>query len=279
MNKILKNCPKTLMLVLFVFFIFGLTYLQSLSETGYSEKAFAADPDTKIDPRTFSILKEMTQFISIKNNYTFKAEIMFDVISDSGQKLQVTGSEKVFLQKPDKVFIEYKGDYSAYKFLYNYNSVTLLDSTSNLYTQINAPETINSTFDKLIKVYRFAPPLSDFFYLFPYKSLIENVVSSTYVGSSIVFGIRCHHLSFQEKDKDWQIWIEDGKRKIPRKVVINYKNNPGSPQFTAIILDWILNESFSETLFNQNLTKNAAKSETNLVYKEPGSNLGIIRNP
>lgn len=260
-----------------VFLVFCLPYMLHISKQGIGTEALAAADDSRIDPKTLSILREMTQFIGIRNNYTFKAEIMYDNILDTGQRLQVTASEKVFLEKPDKVFIEYRGDFSAYKFLYNYNKVTILDTTTNTYTVVNVPETINSTFDRLSKVYGFRPPLSDFFYLFPYKSMIENVKSSSYIGTSFVFGVRCHHLYFVEEDKDWQIWIEDGNRKIPRKLVITYKNLPGSPQFIAILADWILNEPFSETLFKQNLTKNATESENNLLFDKSANNFGFIR--
>jgi len=254
-----------------------------------SNQVFAADYKTHqalivkntqnpgIDSRTMEILKQMTQFISINNNFTFKAEIMYDDMNDPGQKLQISGSEKVFIQKPAKIFMEYNTDYSSDKLLYNLNTVTLLDSTTNLYTKIEVPESINHALDYLSDMYGYAPPLSDFFYLYPYKKMIENVRASSYVGSSVVFGVRCHHLVFEEKDKDWQIWIEDGKRKLPRKLVITYKNVPGSPQFIAILKDWILNEPFSPKLFEQKLTKNAGISQKSLFKERSENNLGVIR--
>ena len=274
----------TLFQYLVLFTAINLT--NSLMDSGTAATAAEIEPgavkiskntDSNIDPKTLSILREMTQFIGIRNNYTFKAEMMYDNILETGRRLQVTASEKVFLEKPDKVFIEYRGDYNAFKLLYNYNKVTILDTTTNTYTEVNSPETINATFDRLSKVYGFRPPLSDFYYLFPYKSMIENVKSSYYIGTSFVFGVRCHHLSFVEEDKDWQIWIEDGNRKIPRKVVITYKNIPGSPQFIAIISDWILNEPFPEVLFSQDLARNATQSEKNLFYNKSAKNFGIIR--
>jgi len=230
-----------------------------------------------IDSRTMDILKQMTQFISTNNTFTFKAEIMYDEIKNPGQKLQITGSEKVFIQKPAKIFMEYNTDYSSDKLSYNLNTVTLLDSTTNLYTKIEVPESINNALDYLSDMYGYAPPLSDFFYLYPYKKMIENVRTSSYVGSSVVFGVRCHHLVFEEKDKDWQIWIEDGKRKLPRKLVITYKNVAGSPQFIAILKDWILNEPFSPKLFEQKLTKNAGVSQNSLFKERSENNLGVIR--
>ena len=32
---------------------------------------------------------------------------------------------------------------------------------------------------------------------------------------------------------DWQIWIEQGEKALPRKLVITYKDSPGYPQFTV----------------------------------------------
>lgn len=229
-----------------------------------------------IDSRTMEILKQMTQFISANNNFTFKAEIMYDRVEDAGQKLQVTGSEKVFIQKPDKIFVEYNTDYRSDKFLYNLDTATLLDSTTNLYSKAETPASINNALDFLYKTYGYAMPVSDFFYIYPYKKIIKNVRASEFIGSSYVFGVRCNHLLFEEKDKYWQIWIEDGKRKIPRKIVITYKNLPGSPQFIAIFNDWIFNEPFSQKLFKQKLTKNAGVSQSNLFKERSINNLGVI---
>ena len=37
---------------------------------------------------------------------------------------------------------------------------------------------------------------------------------------------------------DWQIWIEKGDRPLPRKMVINYKSEPQSPQYMATLSAW-----------------------------------------
>lgn len=296
MIDIIRSSWKNLLLISFVISILGFTYNYPNSKIELGKKVYAADSkshkvkiskksdskstgETKIDPRTDSLLKEMAYYIGSKNNYTFKAEIMYDDILDSGRKLQISASEKVFLEKPNKVFIEYNSDNSATKLLYNDNNLTLLDLTTNLYSKIIAPGTNDKTFDQLLNVYGYAPPLSDLFYLFPYRKMIENVEASSYIGSSVVFGVRCHHLAFEEKNKDWQIWLEDGKRRIPRKIVITYKKVPGSPQFIAIVKDWILNEPFSKLLFKSDLIKNARESETNMLINKSGNNLGIIRSP
>ena len=223
------------------------------------------------------LLKQMTQYISRQDNVTFKAEVMYDRVIDPGLKIQVTGSEKVFIQKPDKLFIEFKTDYFSDRLLYNQNNATYLDTTTSLYTSINEiPGTINNALDFLYESFGFEMPLSDLIYIYPYKKIIKNVEASQYIGSSYVFGVRCHHLLFIERDKYWQIWIEDGKRTIPRKLIVTYKNEPLTPQFTAIINDWIFNEPFPAKLFKQNLKKNAGPSPENLFKERSESKINMF---
>ena len=229
------------------------------------------------EAKPYKLLKEMTQYISRHDSYTFKAEVMYDRVIDPDLKIQVSGSEKVFVEKPDKVFIEFKTDYFSDRFLYNANTATYLDTTTNLYTAVNElPGSINNTLDYLYKSYGFEMPLSDFIYIYPYKRIVGNINSSQYIGTSYVFGVRCHHLLFEENDKYWQIWIEDGNRKIPRKLVVTYKNQAESPQFIALINDWIFNEPLPAKLFTQDLRKNASPSRENLFTERGKSKIGIF---
>jgi hypothetical protein len=56
-----------------------------------------------------------------------------------------------------------------------------------------------------------------------------------------------------EKFIDWQIWIEDGKQLVPRKIVITYKTMPGSPQFTAVLSEWDLKTRLPESIFTADI--------------------------
>ena len=261
-------------IIFLTLFLFG-----SLSETIHSNEVLVSrnySSDSQ-NTKSYKLLKEMTQFISRHNNYTFKAEVMYDRVVDPGIKIQVTGSEKVFVKKPDNIFIEFKTDYFSDRFLYSANTATYLDTTTNLYTIVGElPGSINNALDQLYKSYGFEMPLSDFIYIYPYKRIISSIRSAEYIGSSYVFGVRCHHLLFEEDDKYWQIWIEDGNRKIPRKLVVTYKDQPEFPQFIAVINDWIFNEPFPTKLFSQDLRKNASPSSENLFIERGKSKIGIF---
>jgi hypothetical protein len=143
------------------------------------------------------------------------------------------------------------------RFWYDGKNITLQNDGIGVYAKVPVPAIIDAAMDHLMDKYGFSPPLVDFIYQDPYNTLIENVEFGFYVGLHNVVGIRCHHLAFVQKNIDWQIWIEDGKQMVPRKLTITYKNEPESPQFTAVLSEWDLDARLPEALFNANLTSTA----------------------
>ena len=59
----------------------------------------------------------------------------------------------------------------------------------------------------------------------------------------------CRHLAFTGVNADCQIWIADGPKPLPRKIVINFKTIAGSPQVTQIFSDWDLVSPISDSVF------------------------------
>jgi hypothetical protein len=108
-----------------------------------------------------------------------------------------------------------------------------------------------------MKVMGFSPPFSDLLHSDPYAILTKNVQYGFYAGLTQVEGQRSHHLAFQEKKIDWQIWIEDGVQCVPLKLVITYKTLPGAPQFIAVFSQWDLMAPAPDGMFAANLPSGA----------------------
>jgi hypothetical protein len=51
----------------------------------------------------------------------------------------------------------------------------------------------------------------------------------------------CRYLLFGEEDADWQLWVDTGKRPLPRRLSVVYKKAPGAPRSLAAVSDWKLN--------------------------------------
>jgi thiol-disulfide isomerase/thioredoxin len=75
-----------------------------------------------------------------------------------------------------------------------------------------------------------------------FKRLVANIQSSKYIGAEKVGDVMCHHLRFVEKRFDWDIWIEDGKRPVVEKILIDmskqFADEKATVTYTVAFSDW-----------------------------------------
>ncbi len=240
-------------------------------------KAFAQDTNPNIDPKAAGVLQDMSYYMGSQYEYTFKAEMMFDDVLESKQKIQYNAEETVYLKKPDKFYVGYVTDLGGYKLWYDAGQATLLQVPLNDFSLATLPGTVDQALNKLKEEYQFTPALSEFLFIDTYKVMTADVISGAYFGISKVMGTNCHHLVFVEKDIDWQIWIEAGKRPIPRKLVITYKNVAESPQFIALIKDWIFGKPITNFAFKPEIPDVNNRVEFNQITGNQKFKLGSIR--
>lgn len=240
-------------------------------------EAPAQDVNPNIDPKAAEILQNMSYYLGSKYEYTYKAEMMFDDVLESKQKVQYNAEETVYLKKPDKFYVGYVTDIGGYKLWYDAGKATILEVPVNDYSLAALPSTVDQALNKLKEEYQFTPALSEFLYIDTYKLMSADLISGAYFGISKVMGTNCHHLVFVQKDIDWQIWIEDGKRPIPRKLVITYKNVAESPQFIALIKDWITDKPITNFAFKPEIPDVNNRVEFNQITGNQKFKIGSIR--
>jgi len=209
--------------------------------------------------RADQLLKQMSDYIGSAEQFTFHADISFDHVLPSGQKLQFAASEDVALQRPGGLYVEWQSDLGNRQFWYDGKSITLHDPASRFYATAPAAPDIDTMLDKLVPQIDFAPPLADFLYHDPYRSVRGKLQYGIYLGLNDVGGRSCHTLAFVEKDIDWQIWIDSGPQPTPCKLVITYKTQPGQPQFTAVFTDWDFAPRIAEPVFTPDMPPGTEK--------------------
>ena len=205
------------------------------------------------------VLKEMAAYIGSAEQFAFRADITFDHVLPSGQKLQFAASEKVALQRPTGLYIEWAGDLGDRQFWYNGKSVTLHDPATPFYASEPAPAGIDAMLDKVDSQLHFTPALADFLYHDPYQQVRGRVQYGFDVGANNVNGQSCRTFAFVEQDIDWQIWITTGPQIVPCKLVITYKTQPSQPQFTAVFSDWDFQPRIAAEVFTPTLAADLVK--------------------
>ncbi len=202
-----------------------------------------------IDPRAAEVLQEMSAYLNSLKEFTFHAENTTEEIRTTGQKLQFANAVDVFVQRPDRIRANSLGDKRTQEFYYDGKSITLFGKDLNNYASLKAPAKIDEALNHARESFGLQAPLADIVYQNPHEILTDGATSGTYLGLHSVHGVTCHHLAFTRDDIDLQIWIENGEKPLPRKLIITDKWVTGAPQFTALLSDWDLSPQLKEALF------------------------------
>jgi hypothetical protein len=202
-----------------------------------------------VDPRADRIFRVMSDHLKDAGEFVFEAEITYDDILPSGQKIQYSAEFTAAVDRPDKVWTSYKGDKRTNRTFYDGKMFVLYQPVGNVYATWKAPARIDDLMDRIDEQLGFTPPLSDLLYSDLYKAVEETMTTGHYAGLHSVNGIPAHHLIYSHDHVDWQVWIEDGPRPLLRRIVITFKDEPQSPQFSATITKWDLSPRLSQQLF------------------------------
>jgi hypothetical protein len=194
------------------------------------------------------VLRSACDFLAHTHAFTLSAEVWREHVDETGQKIQFSRTVTMDVKRPDGLRLEISSPLSARGFWYDGKTLTILDRRHNWYSTTDMPSTLDKTADAAHDQ-GIDLPLVDLALSNPYKNAMEKVETARYFGVSPVLGIDCHHLAFTQDNVDWQVWIQDGPQPLIRKFVITYKNEPGEPEFTAIISDWNLTDRIADSDF------------------------------
>ena len=229
-----------------------------------------AQTPLNIDPQAENLLRQTSNYLQQQKFYRFQADITFDDVVPPDFKLQYHSTAQVMVQRPDKFRVDYTGDRRRMNFYFNGKNLTIFDLDANVYGSLPLPENIDTALNKIDTNYSFVVPLADLIHSDPYQALASKIKTGYYLGKSTIGGVSTHHLAFSQENIDWQIWLEDSKRPLPRKLVITYKNLPGSPQYSAIFSNWEF-KPLDASLFEFKAPGNANSIEI-IPSLKPGNN-------
>jgi hypothetical protein len=223
--------------------------------------AAASAQPAGIDPQAEKLLKASTTFLGNQKRLSADTRSTIELVTTWGQKLQFDSVVTMAVQRPNKLHAKRVGDLIDQAFYYDGKSLTLHNPSQKYYASVPAPGTIEEMLDFARTKLDIVAPAGDFLFKNAYEILTEGVTSGFVVGKGVVEGVRCDHLAFRAPHVDWQIWIQEGKQPLPRKIVITTRDLPNAPQFAVVVTKWNLAPTFDESLFSFKAPKGARKVE------------------
>jgi hypothetical protein len=247
--------------------IVSVVALTMLVSTGWPQLGHAQPAG--IDPAAEKLLRRMSDYLAGRQQFTLKAESSLEVVLTSGQKLQYDSPATLSVSRPNKFHAHRKGDLANQEFFYDGKTLTLFNPRENLYATTAAPATLDETLDFAREKLDVIAPAAELLYKNAADKMLKESTAGFVVGPSVVGGVKTTHLAFRAGEVDWQIWIEDGDKPLPRKFILSSKKVSGEPEFTVLIRNWDVAAKLSDQEFNFKAPKGAKKIEFLRLTSEP----------
>jgi hypothetical protein len=211
--------------------------------------AAPTDPDVRIDPRADAALRRMSNYLTSLESFRFRGASVTDLVTPEGQKVQAIADQRVAVKRPNRFRAERQDPAVDAVMRYDGRSFSIYGKRTGYYATAPMPARMSDAIDTLRERYGIDAPAADLFLEDPYAELMRDVMVGRYIGIEPIDGVACQHLAFQGKDVDWQIWIEDGPRPLPRRYAITSKREAGEPEFGIMLTDWDTKATLSDSEF------------------------------
>jgi hypothetical protein len=202
------------------------------------------------EQEAMAILKRMAEFLAQTPQFSVKLRVGYDVVQTSGQKIEFGERRKLTLRRPDRLRIEHEQSDGDQGFVvFDGKDITVFGAAQNIYAQASKPGDIDGAITYFVRDLGMRLPLALLFVARLPAEIERRVESADYVEKSVITDVPTHHLAARTAGVDFQVWVAEGDKPLPQRVVITYQDTEGEPQFWAEFSDWNLAPATPESLF------------------------------
>jgi hypothetical protein len=206
------------------------------------------------------ILMRMAAYLGGAGKYSVSLRAGYDAVQKSGQKIEFIETRKITLSRPDKLRIEgERSDGAKTLTVFNGKEITLVDAAGNAYASTPQPGNIDDSVKYFVGRLGMRLPLAVLLLSRAPAEFEARVKSIDYVEKTSIDGAPAHHLAARTDTVDFQVWVAEGEKPVPLRVVITYKESPGQPQFWAQFADWNLAPAIGDATFTAQVPAGAQK--------------------
>jgi hypothetical protein len=222
---------------------------ESVPEVKINKEIIIGD-EVSIDEKSKKIMTDMSNYLVNLKEFSFQSKGYFEAIdSATGKKEKINNSGELSMKRPNKIKVRRTGEKADLEFFCDGKQATMYGKKSKSYSSAPVTGNLDEIFDNLSERFNISLPAADLLYTDVYQGLMQDVVSGKYMGKEKVADVSCDHLAFTGKEVDWQIWVEDGDKKLPRKYVITSKQIEGKPESSIEISEWKTDVKLEDKMF------------------------------
>ena len=213
-----------------------------------------------IDPASIQALKDMGTYLQSLNRFRVSNTLTGERVLADGQKLQHAASATIDAQRPNKLRARMRSVRSQRELIYDGTTFTIYLPAQKYYSSVAFSEPNSGLISRLEERYGVEIPMSDLFTWGTPAAPIDKIESAMNAGQDLIDNDLCDHYAFRQGNFDWQIWITNGAKPLPRKLVITNRADEARPQ-SVTLMKWDLKTAFNEATFKFMPPKGVTKVE------------------
>jgi hypothetical protein len=219
----------------------------ALSATVATEVRAQAPP---VDPAATRILQRMTDYLGSLRQFSVRTQVTIEDLLESGHRVDFDISASVIISRPNKLRAQRTGDLIDQVFYYDGKTLTLHNPSDKVYATEPAPATIEEVLRFAAESLGLTIPAADLVYRNAFPLLMQDVTFAAVVGKAVIGGAKCDHLVFSRPDVDFQVWVAEGGRPLPRKYVVTDTSTAARLSVTTVMSDWNVAPAVADARFN-----------------------------
>ena len=203
-----------------------------------------AEPDAK------ALLLRMADFLGKTKAFSVNIDAVYDVMQPTGQKIEFGEVRRVLIDRPDRLRVQSEMSNGEKLTMYfDGKTFTMFSPRENVFTKLEKPGSVDSVIKFIVQDLQTPIPLSMMLLASVKDQLEKRVTEVDFVEQTSIAGKPVDHLAARTDDVDFQVWVAQGARPLPLRVVITYDFAEGQPQFSADLNDWNLAPKIEEAAF------------------------------
>ena len=184
----------------------------------------AATKTPQVEKAADAVLLQLDLFYRNLKSLKLDLDVQLHMQAE-GMKQEIASTWSVALQRPNKLAINHKTGQNSFTFFCDGSKINVYIPAIKRYLEKPAPPNLDKFFtepsEPAMLLQQGVPFFASLIAPDPRGRLLEDVASVKYVGTEMWQGAECHRLRGEQKQFDWDLWIETGKQPLVRKVVMD----------------------------------------------------------
>jgi hypothetical protein len=219
-----------------------------------------AAPLTESQREAAELLKSMAEYMADLESFRCTMSSGHETVQANGQKLEFRETRRITVVRPNRLRIEeVASDGIKDLVLFDGKQITMVSAGFNAYAQAPSPPNLEDALVYFVRDLRMRAPLALLLSTHVRTELPALAKNPDYVERTTINDFLAHHIAVQAESVDFELWIAEGSKPLPLRVVITYKTAPGQPKFWADLTEWKTKGKISASTFALSLPAGATQ--------------------